>query len=242
MTDTDLIREMTEALEWYADEARALAKHLPSGTHTQAVIACLTVLSLDGGGRAYGGLLTAARERLAREDTQPAAVSAQGVTKIVPDFRWDAEALCHVPNLLIEFEPVPCNRGNDAKGWKDRDALAAALAAQPAYEPAEPVAWMDLEDMKTLDEDGWCVVRRDRCDPGADHSADVPLYAAPPAKPLTEEIHKCAAGTLGTERVEAQNLSDMPTAMIGAWSCIRSSTDGAGNSQAVQFTGETNDA
>lgn len=41
-----------EALTWYADEARALAKNLLSGAHTAAVLASLTVLAIDGGRRA----------------------------------------------------------------------------------------------------------------------------------------------------------------------------------------------
>lgn len=48
-------------------------------------------------------------------------------------FRWDSEALQHVPQLLIEFDPVPANSPNDSKGWKDRDALAAMLAAAPEH-------------------------------------------------------------------------------------------------------------
>lgn len=46
-------------------------------------------------------------------------------------FRWDAERQHHVPQLVVEFEPVPANSPNDAKGWKDCDALAKLLAAAP---------------------------------------------------------------------------------------------------------------
>lgn len=46
-------------------------------------------------------------------------------------FRWDAENRQHIPQLLIEFTPVPENEPNDLKGWKDRDKLAAMLAAAP---------------------------------------------------------------------------------------------------------------
>lgn len=42
--------------------------------------------------------------------------------------RWDSERLHHVPQLLIEFEPVPANTGNTAKGWIDRDSLAKILS------------------------------------------------------------------------------------------------------------------
>jgi hypothetical protein len=43
----------------------------------------------------------------------------------------------------------------------------------------EPVAWIGREDLKSLGEDGWCVVHESRSDPGSDHAADIPLYAAP---------------------------------------------------------------
>lgn len=41
-----------DALEWYRDEAKALAKNLEGGAHTNAVLASVTVLSLDAGRRA----------------------------------------------------------------------------------------------------------------------------------------------------------------------------------------------
>jgi len=52
-------------------------------------------------------------------------------------FRWDAERQHHVPQLVVEFEPVPANSPNDAKGWKDRDALAKLLAAAPPAPAAQ---------------------------------------------------------------------------------------------------------
>ena len=42
-------------------------------------------------------------------------------------FRFDGAQQVHVPQLLLEFEPVPVNAPCDAKGWKDRDAFAAAV-------------------------------------------------------------------------------------------------------------------
>ena len=41
-----------DALEWYRDEAKALAKNMAGGAHTSGVLASLTVLSLDAGQRA----------------------------------------------------------------------------------------------------------------------------------------------------------------------------------------------
>ena len=46
--------------------------------------------------------------------------------------RWDSAAQQHIPTLVIEFEPVPANSPITAKGWTDRDRLAAMLAAAPA--------------------------------------------------------------------------------------------------------------
>jgi hypothetical protein len=63
-------------------------------------------------------------------------------------------------------------------------AILLRFAPPPA---AEPVAWIDPEDMKgALQDDGWCVVHASQCDPGADHCANVPLYTAAPAVPQTE--------------------------------------------------------
>ena len=62
-----------------------------------------------------------------------------------------------------------------AKACRAYDAARAALA-EPA---AEPVAWIDPADFKTLEDDGWCVVHASQCDPGADHAADTPLYTHP---------------------------------------------------------------
>ena len=45
-------------------------------------------------------------------------------------FRWDGEKQQHIPQLTIEFEPVPANGPYDAQGWKDRDAVAKMFAAQ----------------------------------------------------------------------------------------------------------------
>ena len=42
-------------------------------------------------------------------------------------FRFDGERQEHVPQLVIEFEPAPVNSGYGAKGWKDRDHVAAML-------------------------------------------------------------------------------------------------------------------
>lgn len=52
MTETEKIRRLTEALEWYRDEARAIANNSKDKTRTDALMASVHVLSLDGGRRA----------------------------------------------------------------------------------------------------------------------------------------------------------------------------------------------
>lgn len=46
------VARLRDALVWYADEARALAKHMQAGEHSQAVRVALTALAADGGRRA----------------------------------------------------------------------------------------------------------------------------------------------------------------------------------------------
>jgi len=41
-----------DALEWYRDEAKALAKNMAGGAHMSGVLASVTVLALDAGQRA----------------------------------------------------------------------------------------------------------------------------------------------------------------------------------------------
>jgi hypothetical protein len=65
-------------------------------------------------------------------DKAAVAVPEVAALKIDKTFRFDDKAQHHVPTLLIEFEPVPVGAPTDAKGWADRDALAAALAAPGA--------------------------------------------------------------------------------------------------------------
>lgn len=75
-----------------------------------------------------------------RERVKQAARRAQVVphTKVRADFYWVPEKQHHVPTLLIEFEPVPAGEPCDAKGWTDRDNLAAALAAAPQPPATNP--------------------------------------------------------------------------------------------------------
>jgi hypothetical protein len=46
------LKRRGDALEWYRDEAKALAKNITGGAHTAGVLASLTVLVLDAGRRA----------------------------------------------------------------------------------------------------------------------------------------------------------------------------------------------
>ncbi|WP_019573401.1 hypothetical protein [Curvibacter lanceolatus] len=59
--------------------------------------------------------------------TRPAV--PEGVTRTDLGFDFDGEAQHHVPKLTVWFTPAPVGAPCDAKGWKDRDALAALLSA-----------------------------------------------------------------------------------------------------------------
>ena len=95
----------------------------------------------------------------ARAAYEAGRASPAGAPVAAPDyriadrgFRWDAETRQHIPQLLIEFAPVPANDPNDSKGWKDRDSLAAMLAAAPATpvsedrKDAERYLWLRASD------------------------------------------------------------------------------------------------
>jgi hypothetical protein len=64
--------------------------------------------------------------------TPPAQVEQPDCRVVDIGFRWDGKQ--HIPKLVIEFTPVPMNSPNDAKGWKDRDALAAALTRKDSHD------------------------------------------------------------------------------------------------------------
>ena len=59
----------------------------------------------------------------------------EGVRKVTLGFRWESEAQHHIPTIEIEFEPVSPDSPNDAKGWKDRDRLAAILSPDATWLP-----------------------------------------------------------------------------------------------------------
>ena len=88
---------IVEALRWYAAEAESLARHmketlLKDREHTQAVLASLTVLSLDAGKRA--------RAALAALDAQ------QGVNPELPKERIEAAAYSLGMRYAIRVQPV----------------------------------------------------------------------------------------------------------------------------------------
>ena len=83
---------------------------------------------------------------LALLKASPASASVTAPDYRIADrgFRWDAENRQHIPQLLIEFTPVPENAPNDSNGWKDRDKLAAMLAAAPTP-PVSGDRWQPIE-------------------------------------------------------------------------------------------------
>ena len=96
----------------------------------------------------WGKWLGFARAAYEAGRASPASASVTAPDYRIADrgFRWDAETRQHIPQLLIEFAPVPANDPNDSKGWKDRDSLAAMLAAAPATPVSE-----DRKDAELLD-------------------------------------------------------------------------------------------
>ena len=66
---------------------------------------------------------------------QPAPSIPEGVKKVTRGFHWNGAAQHHTPTIEVEFEPVPAGSPNTAKGWQDRDRLAAMLAAAPEAKP-----------------------------------------------------------------------------------------------------------
>ena len=102
----------------------------------------------------WGKWLGFARAAYEAGRASPASASVAAPDYRIADrgFRWDAENRQHIPQLLIEFAPVPANDPNDSKGWKDRDSLAAMLAAAPATpvsedrKDAERYLWLRASD------------------------------------------------------------------------------------------------
>ena len=99
----------------------------------------------------WGKWLGFARAAYAAGRASPASAPVTALDYRIADrgFRWDAETRQHIPQLLIEFAPVPANEPNDSKGWKDRDSLAAMLASAPTPQVSE-----DRKDAERF-RDGW---------------------------------------------------------------------------------------
>jgi ribosomal protein L37AE/L43A len=73
-----------------------------------------------------------------RNQAEGAAIQVPACTIVRQGHRYDAENLQHVPQLVIEFTPVPFGIPTKSTGWADRDALAdmlTALAAKPNTQP-----------------------------------------------------------------------------------------------------------
>lgn len=69
-----------------------------------------------------------------------------GATIIDSGFRFDGQLQQHIPRLVIEFEPVPVGHPSDAKGWKDRDAVASMVAAAlSAHADTQPDSRHELQ-------------------------------------------------------------------------------------------------
>ena len=94
----------------------------------------------------WGKWLGFARAAYEAGRASPASASVTAPDYRIADrgFRWDAETRQHIPQLLIEFTPVPENAPNASSGWKDRDKLAAMLVAAPTP-PVSEDRWLPIE-------------------------------------------------------------------------------------------------
>ena len=141
-------------------------------------------------------------DHIAKLEAQLSAIGAGGVeplrkqavphTKVKADFRWDSENQHHIPTLLIEFEPVPAGEPCDAKGWTDRDNLAAMLAAAPqppAAAPVElpkPVGWFHRHPVECKNGEVWNyqIASGDK----KDGWEEFPLYTEQQVRALLAEV------------------------------------------------------
>jgi hypothetical protein len=114
---------------------------------------------------------------IAKEAPQPQSLTVpQGMKVAYVGFVFDSEKQQHTPKVEIHFEPVPANAPNDSKGWKDRDAFVAMLAAAPeapAVQQLTDAQIMELAQSHGLNPDAALCFWRD-CD------------AATPAKPCAD--------------------------------------------------------
>ena len=110
-------KALREALEWYRDEAEALARNVATGVHTQAVLASVTVLAIDRGKRAETALAALTRD-------EPDALDARRYRWLRDrfsgaDFDWNRSGVC----MLLAQAP------NDIQVWGSLDlTVDAALA------------------------------------------------------------------------------------------------------------------
>ena len=66
-------------------------------------------------------------------------------------FVWDGETQQHTPKVVVYFESMPANSPANAKGWLDRDAFVAMLAAAPeAPQPAKREPLTEAQICSTL--------------------------------------------------------------------------------------------
>lgn len=84
------------------------------------------------------------KERFITAGWTPLYASPAAPAPVVPchivniGHRFDGKRQVHIPQLLLEFEPVPIGSPNDAKGWKNRDAMVNLIEASPPAPAVQP--------------------------------------------------------------------------------------------------------
>ena len=68
-------------------------------------------------------------ETQARAECEKLRATLRSVVRYERSFDWNSEKQCHVQWILVEFADVPAGSDNDSRGWRDRDAFAAAIDA-----------------------------------------------------------------------------------------------------------------
>jgi len=153
-----------------------------------------------------------------------------GIQVVDLGFRFDGSRQHHIPRLIVEFDPVPVGAPNDAKDWKDRDAVADMLAAPAAPDGCadEQVAfekWLyrtcpsgDVEAVQRQWEVSSDYADLTAAAPAApDHSATQKRLDPDVSRILADNMHKMYEGTAPDRSATAPAEVPMPEPDMSVW-------------------------